>query len=355
MNKIVCLSLIVASLTTSTNSRAAKPGKLDKRVRNKLDKSARRGLDWLASQQKRPGYWDARSGQYRIAMTALAGMAMLCEGSTVNSGRYKKNIRSAVDYLVGSSQKNGLIGYKSDYRYTYGHGFSMLFLSQVYGDEDDPDRRKELKRTLINAVKFSVNAQTTRGGWGYVSAKDGRDFDEGSTCVTQVQGLRACRNAGIPVPKKCIDRAQKYIRDCTVKTGSEAGGLYYSFKSRSRARPAISAAAVAVMFSTGEYKTKNVKQMLSYCKKFVWPGGSRSTSHWHYKHFYYAQVMYRMGSGEKTGKDWIKYMDEIGGEILKQQSANGSWSRGHVGPVYTTAINAIIIQLHKGYVPIYQR
>ena len=86
----------------------------------------------------------------------------------------------------------------------YGHGFSMLFLSQVYGDEEDDDRRKVLKQVLIKAVEFSVNAQTNRGGWGYVSAKDGNQFDEGSTCITQVQGLRACRNAGIPVPKGVI-------------------------------------------------------------------------------------------------------------------------------------------------------
>ena len=51
----------------------------------------------------------------------------------------------------------------------------------------------------VQPVEFSAAAQTSRGGWGYVSAKDGNDFDEGSTCVTQVQGLRACRNAGIPV------------------------------------------------------------------------------------------------------------------------------------------------------------
>ncbi|MFQ5731738.1 MAG: prenyltransferase/squalene oxidase repeat-containing protein [Planctomycetaceae bacterium] len=341
--------LVLAAVAASCVSG---PAFAKKRRDKKTDAAVRRGLDYLAAQQRPQGYWDANTGQYRVAMTALAGMALVCEGSTTNSGRYKKNIRKAVDYLSGlANRKTGLIGYKNDYRYTYGHGFSMLFLSQVYGDEEDEDRRKELKQVLIKAVRFSENAQTNRGGWGYVSAKDGNQFDEGSTCITQVQGLRACRNAGIPVRKGVIKMAKKYISDCTIKTGSQAGGVYYSIKSRGGARPPISAAAVAVMFSTGEYKGNDIKQMLEYCRKYVWPGGSRSrSSHWHYKHFYFAQVVYRLGD-----KEWKKYLDDVGKTILKQQSANGSWAGSYIGPVYTTAISTIILQLDKGYVPIYQR
>ena len=344
--KLIALLAVALGCTITAPAHA-------KKVRDKkIDAAVRRGLDYLASVQKPRGYWDANTGQYRVAMTALAGMAMVCEGSTTSSGRYKKNIRKAVDYLSGlANTKTGLIGFEKDYRYTYGHGFSMLFLSQVYGDEEDEDRRKELKKVLIKAVEFSVNAQTNRGGWGYVSAKDGNQFDEGSTCITQVQGLRACRNAGIPVPKGVIKKAKKYISDCTVKSGSQAGGVYYSIKSRGSARPPISAAAVAVMFSTGEYKGNDIKQMLTYCKKYVWPGGSQSrSSHWHYKHFYYSQVVYRLGD-----KEWKKYMGDIGKTIMKQQSANGSWAGSYIGPVYTTAISAIILQLDKGFVPIYQR
>jgi hypothetical protein len=40
---------------------------------------------------------------------------------------------------------------------------------------------------------------------------------------------------------------------------------------------------------------------------------------------------------------------------LRKQSASGAWKEGHVGPVYTTAINATILQLDNGFLPIYQR
>ena len=99
-------------------------------------------------------------------MTALSGMAMLSEGSTTTRGKYADNIERAVDYLIEMSQPNGLIGYSQDYHYTYGHGFSMLFLSQVYGEEEDIGRRKELRRVLTEAVKFAAGAQTSAGGLG---------------------------------------------------------------------------------------------------------------------------------------------------------------------------------------------
>ena len=341
MRIIMMLVLTIALIIGNQTSAQAKV-KRDP----KFKLAVTRALDYLAREQRRQGYWEANGGQYRIAMTALAGMAMVCEGSTTTRGKYAKNVRMAVDYLTDSSQPSGLIGYKNDYRYTYGHGFSMLFLSQVMGEEEDKERREQLKRVLIKAVRFSIQAQTSKGGWGYVSAKDGSDFDEGSTCITQVQGLRACRNAGIPVPKEVIKRAKDYIEKCTT----DDGGVVYSIKHRGGARPPITAAAVAAMYSAGEYdESDHIGKMLEYCKKNIWPGGSQSFGHWHYSHYYYAQVMYR-------DKDlWEKYITQIGTEIIRKQSANGAWKEGHVGPVYTTAINATILQLENGFVPIYQR
>lgn len=315
-----------------------------------VQRAISQALDYLAREQRRQGYWEANSGQYRVAMTALSGIALLAEGSTTTRGQYAQNIRRAVSYLIDMSRSNGLIGYQNDYRYMYGHGFSMLFLSQVYGEEEDLERREELRRVLSKAVVFSGEAQTSRGGWGYVSAKDGRDFDEGSTCVTQVQGLRACRNAGIPVPKEIIDRAKKYIEACMTPDG----GVQYSYVHRGGARPPITAAAIATLFSAGEYESEQVKKMLDYCEKHVWPGGgntARHFGHWHYAHYYYAQVLYRRGD-----EQWDKYFDDIvRNQIMRRQTASGSWKEGHVGPVYVTAINATILQLDKGFLPIYQR
>ena len=342
--KRILLVLLTATLLLSNRPVEAAKRKKDPKITQAVTKA----LDFLAREQRRQGYWEANGGQYRVAMTALAGNAMLCEGSTSTRGRYAKNIRLAVDYLIEmANPETGLIGFKDDYHYTYGHGFSMLFLSQVYGEEEDAIRREQLKKVLTKAVEFSALAQTSRGGWGYVSAKDQPNFDEGSTCITQVQGLRACRNAGISVPGEVIESAKKYIRDCTTPDG----GVQYSIRGGGPRAP-ITAAAVAAMFNAGDYESDDIAKMLKYCERNIDKSrsGGQFFGHWHYAHYYYAQVKYRLGDDV-----WDKYFDDVSKTILGSQSAGGSWKEGHIGEVYTTAINATILQIDNGYLPIYQR
>ena len=98
------VALLAVVILTSAFSAPVVAEKLDPKVEAAVDK----GLEWLARQQRRQGYWEANSNQYRVAMTALAGNALLCEGSTTTRGKYYKNIRSAVDYLVSVARPNGL-------------------------------------------------------------------------------------------------------------------------------------------------------------------------------------------------------------------------------------------------------
>jgi hypothetical protein len=311
-----------------------------------LPKAIDSGLAWVARTQSKFGRWTA--GNYPTAMTALAGTALLCSGSTATQGPYARNIRRAVDYLMTKVRPNGLIGDPStDNRYTYGHGFAMLFLSQILGEEEDEERRAELVEVLANAVEFSGRAQTKSGGWGYVSAKDGNDFDEGSTTITQVQGLRGCRNAGIPVPSDVIEKAKEYIYLCK----NADGGISYSSRNRGSSRPAITAAALAALYNAGDYDSKHVPEMLEYCKKNLYrvTDEAQSFGHWHYTYLYYAQVVYREG-----GKFWESFRDKLNSRIVSEQQGDGSWN-GNIGPIYVSSINLIIMQLDKAFLPIYQR
>src|SRR5436305_14912471 len=146
-------------------------------------------------------------------------------------------------------------------RYMYGHGFGLLFLACVYGEEEDEGQRKKLEAVLKRAVDFTCKAQTSKkhkkrnmngdqveveiGGWGYLSAAESPNgFDEGSVTITQLQALRAARNAGIPVPKESINKAVEYLEACTT----EKGGVVYQYYGTTGAqagqeRAAITAAA----------------------------------------------------------------------------------------------------------------
>ncbi len=305
----------------------------------------RKGLDWLARNQATRGQWNTSA--YPTALSALAGTALVASGSTTTQGPYSSHIAAVSDYLISQSRANGLIGDpQGDPRYTYGHGFSMLFLSQVLGEEGLRDRREELVDVLRRAVAFSGSAQTDAGGWGYVSAKEGNDFDEGSTTITQVQGLRGCRNAGIPVSAEVIQKAKDYIYRCK----NADGGISYSSRQTGSSRPAITAAALAALYNAGDYDSQHVPEMWNYSKETLHDltdGGA--FGHWHYTYLYYSQVVYRQGL-----ELWEPFRDDLYKRLAAEQTPDGHWD-GQIDPTYVTACNLIMLQLDLGYLPIYQR
>ena len=317
-------------------------------LRKQVESARKKGLDWIAGTQSRLGHWNAE-GTYYAAMTALAGLALTCSGSTTTQGPYARQISLAADFLLSQVKTNGLIGNpKTDDRYTYGHGFAMLFLSQVLGEEESQQRRKELIDALRAAVRFSVNAQTRAGGWGYLSAKEGNDFDEGSTTITQVQGLRGCRNSGIKVPRSVIDNAIKYIYACKNKDG----GIAYSSSREhlGRSRPAITAASLATLYNAGQADSEHVPQMWKYAKRNLHALSDEQTwGHWHYTYLYYAQVVYRQGKQE-----WAPFRDRLYSRLVKSQQGDGSWE-GEVAPIYVTSCCTIMLLLDSAFLPIFQR
>ena len=342
------LQTLAAAGGLALASRIAAPAQAAKKDQ-RWEAAIEKGLKWLAkTQAANLGNWSA-GGSYPTAMTALAGTALISSGATTVQGPYSKSIRKAVDYLLSKLRQNGLIGdpMQQDNRYTYGHGFAMLFLSQVLGEEEDKERRQELVDALTKAVEFSCRAQAGTGGWGYVSTKDQPNFDEGSTTITQVQGLRGCRNAGIVVPGEVIDKAKEYIYSCK----NADGGISYSFRNRGSSRSAITAAALAALFNAGDYDSKHVPEMLDYCKKNLkdLSEGPNAFGHWHYTYLYYSQVMYRQGP-----KEWEPFRDRMYNKIVSEQGQDGSWA-GNVAPVYVTACNLIMLQMDLAFLPIYQR
>jgi hypothetical protein len=304
-------------------------------------------------------------------------MAFLMEGSTTREGKYAEQIRKAADYLMAKSQtdgpRNGLIGDPTQpsesVRYMYGHGFSLLFLSSLYGDEQDKKKREKIKDILSRAVKYSVASQSSRGGWYYTSKLEGGDNDEGSVTITQIQALRAAANAQIKVEKAVIDKTYAYLKSCT----GPRNGIYYSFTVKQE-KPAITAAGVACLFNAGEYKDELAKKWLTYCRETI-PlqlaanGGPRIGQE-EYTHYYFAQCLYVLGdkgwaklfpgAPESEILTWTKYRDAICDQLIKTQNQDGSWTGGgtgvfNVGAVYTTAMWLAVLQLDKGALPIYQK
>ena len=323
-----------------------KKGAVDQK---KVDESVAKGLEYLRKNQSSDGSWSSQGGMYPTTMTGMAGLALLLEGSTCREGKYADTIGKAVDWYLKRSQQNGLLGTPSNpsegSRYTYGHGFGMLFLACVYGEEDDPATRKKLEALLKKAVDFSCKAVTKHGGWGYVSAADMNDFDEGSTTVTQLQALRAARNAGIYVPNETIDRCIDYVK----RSQNSDGGFMYQL-SGGPSRFPRSAAGIVALYSAGIYEGDEIRKGLDYLMQNM-PRAedfSRDT-HAMYGHYYAVQAMWQAG-----GEHWKKWYPAVQEVLVRQQQPDGSW-QDLICSEYGTAMSCIILQMPNNYLPIFQR
>jgi len=336
----------------------------------------KKGLEYLKTTQHKDGRWEGAGGGYSISMTGVAGLALLAEGSTLREGKYRDNIKRAADYLMSRCQPNGLIGIPGSPteggRYMYGHGFALTFLACCVGEEENATKRAKLVQVLERACKYSYEAQTNRGGWGYVSAKDGSNFDEGSVTITQIQGLRAARNAGIIVPNECIKNAQKYLAASTNSQGGVTYSLAYGGGGGGGdGRPSLTAAAVCCGFSFGDYQSDIVKRWIRFCQQHLGTlGKGRRMGHDEYTHYYYSQVVYVLGNDRykklfpsATSDEvvtWDTYRRSLFDELRTSQSSDGSWSTGNwtaqsVGAVYVTACFLTMLQLDKAALPMYQR
>ncbi|MBI5365879.1 MAG: terpene cyclase/mutase family protein [Planctomycetes bacterium] len=308
------------------------------------------GLAFLATRQRPNGSLGA---DFEIAITSLAGLSFLADGSVPGRGKYGENVRKALDFILGQSQKSvrGEIRETDNHSRMHGHGYATLFLAEAYGMSGGVPGLdgKLLHRRLQLAVQVIREAQTKDGGWGY----DFRhvEFDEASVTVCAVQALRAARDAGIAVPKKVIDDALEYVRRCAKNDGS----FMYSLKAGiGRSSFALTAAAISVLVYGGDYSAPQIQPGLDYMASHR-PGGVRNDSqHYFYESYYAALAMYYAG-----GTHWSSWYPVIRDELLARQDLRqgrdrGAWS-GEYGQEYCTAFATLILQIPKRYLPIFQR
>src|SRR5262249_54862724 len=132
MRKSLSLTVLLGSLGLVVVSAPRLPAE---EIPAEYRASVQKGLEWLAKQQLKDGHWEAFGGQYPVTMTGISGMALLMEGSTIREGKYRDNIRRAVEWLMSHAQPNGMLGNPNipgeAGRYMYGHGFATMFLACV--------------------------------------------------------------------------------------------------------------------------------------------------------------------------------------------------------------------------------
>lgn len=272
-----------------------------------------------------------------VATASLGGLAFMCGGHAPGLGKYGKSVDNAIDFVLSNVRDNGYIARRDNMAHEnmYGHGFSMLFLSQAYG----MTRRPNIGDKLRKAVKLTCDCQNNQGGWRYQPRKSDADL---SITVCQIMGLRGARDAGIDVPdevrKKCIE----YVKKSQNRNGSfryTMNGGHTTF--------AMTAAGVTSLYSAGIYEGEQVEKALKQLKKSP-PRGGGGGGHYFYSQYYAVQAMWHAG-----GEYWNEWYPKIRDQLLKSQAADGSWNSSVAGPSFGAAMAAIILQMPLNYLPVF--
>lgn len=304
----------------------------------KVLKSIDSGLRYLAGKQVQRGanrgsfQGDGYSGS--AAVSAIAGLAFMSEGSTPGVGRFGKEVDACCDYITKCTSRGGYIAAENDVGNMYGHGFATLFLSQVLG----MSRKKEIGEKLKLAVNLILSAQNDEGGWRYQPVKSDADL---SVTVCQIMALRAARDAGINVPDAAREKCIAYVK----KSFSDDGGFRYTLQG-GHTTFALTAAGLVSLFSAGIYDGPMIEKGL----KFLLRNREAFGSHYYfYGHYYAVQAMWHAG-----GKWWNDWFPSIRDELVNQQENNGSWNAPYSAE-FGTAMACIIMQMPNDRLPIFER
>ncbi|MGY8768799.1 MAG: prenyltransferase/squalene oxidase repeat-containing protein [Pirellulales bacterium] len=302
------------------------------------------GLQYIAARQIKQGQAKGAFGVsgYRAntAVSALAGMAFMANGSTPGRGPFGKHINDCIDYLLANTQEGGFVAVpgSSTHGPMYGHGFATLFLAEVYGMSASDEVREKLQA----AIKLIIDTQNVDGGWRYEPQRNEADL---SVTVCQMMALRAARNAGIYVPNETVERCIDYVK----RSQNADGGFMYMLNGGASAFPR-SAAGVVALYSAGVYKGTEIENGLEYLMgNLPQNQGFRGNSHFFYGQYYAAQAFYHAG-----GSHWNRYYPKIRDFLLSRQSTGGSW-QDFICDEYGTTMACIVLQMPNNYLPIFQK
>lgn len=323
---------------------------VDELVTSSTRQAIKAGLEQLAGDQIRGGRNRGAFGDTGyaagVAVTALSGLAFLCSGSTPFGGKYAPNIRACTEFILKNCRDSGYIAENDRTRRfsnMYGHGYAMLYLSQIYG----MSRRSAVEEKLANAVELTCRIQNPIGGWRYQPVIQDADL---SITICQIMALRAAHNAGMQVSNEVRTKTVEYVERCQNPDGSfhytERGG---------RTTVALTAAGVVSFYSAGIYEGPKIDKALEWLYEHR-PGKARgqvvSPMNYYYAHYYAVQAMWH--AQIQRPDYWNAWYPLIRDELLaKRDASNDTWLDRKIGPEFATAMSCIILQIPFNYVPVF--
>jgi hypothetical protein len=310
--------------------------------------AVRKGIDYLRSAQLPPATHNAPMPPDDLVLLALADA-----GVPETDPFFRSLFEKALDARL---------------QRTYTVSIHAMLLRRL-----DPEKHHD---RLAACAKFLVDHQCVNGQWSYGDAAivPSPPLSGNNSCsLFAAQGLRACHDAGIPVPRETLDRAARWWRESrraypNVGDGEVAGWCYSREESPHRPYGSMTAGAVAALMIEDALlgldwkKDAAVQAGLRWLTKYFTVTENfgpveelmakelaSDTPNLKTELYYYLWALERIagvaGLQAIGGRDWHAEGTQ---EILQNQRADGSWFSGvrRCHPVYDTCY-AILFLTHS--------
>ena len=302
------------------------------------EKAVLAALRWLKAHQEKDGSWGM--GCPPQAATALAILAYCGHGETPDSAEFGQTITRAFQYQVSQVSATGEVGGSM-----YIQGLTGLALAEAYMMTSSP----VLKDPLERVVKVILKAQDVKktnpiheGGWRYAATSVDADL---SVAGWQIMALKSAKSAGIELGTNTMERASEYVWNMY-------GGPGFGYSSPSTA-PALTGVGVLCQQFLAHGSDPRLRPALDYLAKMKMEWDKPNIYGW----YYITQAMFQGGRSYWT--NWNKNMREV---LLKNQKDAppkdaGAWEfagPGGYGPVYSTTLCTLMLEVYYRYLPMYQ-
>jgi Prenyltransferase and squalene oxidase repeat len=303
-----------------------------------VDSAIERGIEYLVNRQLADGSFATTKWGQSAAVCSLGGISLLGRGVRPGVGRLGKVLENVGQYVLSCCQDSGFIcnDYAKSHGDMYEHGFSTLFIAELYGTGVATGIGTKLRQ----AVDLIIRSQNNQGGWRYKPMPADADI---SVTVCQAMALRAARNAGIAVPSETVDRLVAYIR----RSQNADGGFMYQLTGGESRFPLTAAASVA-LYNAGIARGNEIEDAMQYLIKNYAACRSPEANYFYYAHYYSIQAFRHFG-----GEHWPSWYNRLRDIILTRQQPDGGWF-DHSSTEYGTAMACIILNMPRTVLPIFQ-